>query len=153
MNFEQNLAQAGYPLPPAEAKNSKPFEPAVRTGNLVFVSGNAARVGGALRYTGIVGDSVTLEQAQDAAIICFVNCLKAVRDVLGSLDHIQRIVNIKGYVASTPAFVQQPEVMNAVTALANSVFGEKGKHSRIAIGTSSLPGNTPVEVEIIVEVN
>lgn len=152
MNCEEKLAAAGYPLPSPDGKNTKPFAPAVRTGNLVFVSGNAARVDGALKYTGIVGDTITLEQARDAAVICFVNCLKAVRDLTGSLEQIERIVNIKGYVASTPAFVQQPEVMNAVTDLANSVFAEKGSHSRIAMGASSLPGGTPVEVEIVVEV-
>ena len=152
MNYEEKLSNAGYPLPAPDAKNTKPFEPAVQAGNLVFVSGNAARVGGALKYTGIAGDTITLEQAQDAAIICFVNCLKSIRDMFGSLDAIERIVNIKGFVASAPSFTKQPEVMNPVTELANAVFGTAGRHSRIAVGASSLPGGTPVELEIIVQV-
>lgn len=152
MTYEEKLAKAGYPLPAPGGKNTKPFEPAIRTGDLIFVSGNAARVDGALKYTGIVGDSITLEQARDAANICFVNCLKSVRDMIGDLGKIVCIVNIKGYVACTPDFIQQPEVMNAVTDLAREVFGDQGRHSRVAMGASSLPGGTPVEVEIVVEV-
>jgi enamine deaminase RidA (YjgF/YER057c/UK114 family) len=152
MTYEEKLAQAGYSLPAPGGKNTKPFEPAVRTGNLVFVSGNAARVDGALKYAGIVGASITMPQARDAAIVSFINCLKAVRDMVGELEQIERIVNIKGFVASTPAFVDQPEVLNAVSDLVNSVFGEKGRHSRVAVGAASLPGGTPVEVEIIVQV-
>ncbi|MFP3514396.1 RidA family protein, partial [Peribacillus sp. SIMBA_075] len=77
--------------------------------------------------------------------IAFVNCLATVRNMMGSLDSIKKIVNIKGYVASTADFINQPEVMNAVSFLANEVFGEAGKHSRAALGTASLPGGTPVE--------
>lgn len=153
MNYEEKMAQLGYPLPaPGTNDLHKPFAPAIKTGNLVFVSGNACRVAGELKYTGIVGDSISLDKAQDAAIICFVNCLKAVRDTIGSLDAITKIVNIKGYVASTPTFTGQPQVMNPVSDLAIQIFGENGKHSRVALGMASLPGGTPVEVEIVVEV-
>ena len=152
MTYEEKLAQEGYPLPEPAKTNIRPFEPAVRTGNLIFVSGNAARVNGTLKYTGIVGDTVSMEQARDAAVICFVNCLASVRNMLGGLASLERIVNIKGYVASTPQFVAQPEVINAVSDLANKVFGDAGKHSRVAMGAASLPGGTPVEVEIVVQV-
>ncbi|MFP3390562.1 RidA family protein [Brevibacillus sp. SIMBA_040] len=152
MNYEEKLEKAGYKLPDRLKQNERPFEGGIRTGNLIFVSGNAAKVDGVLKYKGIVGDNISLEQAQDAAKIAFVNCLATVRNMMGSLDSIKKIVNIKGYVASTADFINQPEVMNAVSFLANEVFGEAGKHSRAALGTASLPGGTPVEVEIVVEV-
>lgn len=151
MNYEEKLEKAGYKLPDAKV-NKRPFEAGVKTGNLIFVSGNAAKVDGVLKYKGIVGDNITIEQAQDAARIAFANCLATIRNMTGSLDSIRKIVNIKGYVASTSDFFDQPEVMDAVTALANEVFGEAGKHSRAALGAASLPGGTPVEVEIVVEV-
>lgn len=152
MNYEEKLEEAGYPFPKHRKASDRPFEDGIRTGNLIFVSGNAAKVDGVLKYKGIVGDTVTLEEAQDAAKIAFVNCLSTVQKMIGNLSSMKRIVNIKGYVASTPDFTGQPEVMNAVSFLANEIFGEAGKHSRVALGTSSLPGGTPVEVEIIVEV-
>lgn len=150
MTYEENLEGKGYKLP--SQSNKRIFEAGVRTGNLIFVSGNAAKVEGVLKYKGIVGDTVTLEQAQDAAKIAFVNCLATVRNMMGSLDRMKRIVNIKGYVASTPEFTDQPKVLDEVSALAIEIFGEVGKHSRVSLGTSSLPEGTPVEVEIVVEV-
>jgi enamine deaminase RidA (YjgF/YER057c/UK114 family) len=151
MTYEDRLEQEGYPLF-EPAKGNRPFESGVRTGNLIFISGNAARIGGYLKYTGIVGDSISMEQTRDAAILCFINCLASVRTMIGSLDQLERIVNIKGYVACTPQFVAQPEVMNAVSDLANKVFGDVGRHSRVTMGAVSLPGGTPVEVEIVVQV-
>ncbi|MEH7393334.1 RidA family protein [Bacillus sp. JJ1474] len=152
MNYEEKLIKAGYKLPDPAQANQRPFEDGIKTGNLLFVSGNAAKVDGVLKYKGIVGDTVSIEEAQEAAKIAFANCLAAVRNIMGSLDSIKKIVNIKGYVASTPDFTDQPEVMNEVSFLASEVFGEAGKHSRVAMGAASLPGGTPVEVEIVVEV-
>jgi len=152
MGYEERLENEGYKLPEQVKQNKRLFEGGVRTGNLIFVSGNAAKVDGILKYQGIVGDTIAIEEAQDAAKIAFVNCLATVRNMMGSLDGIKKIVNIKGYVASTADFIEQPEVMDAVSALVNEVFGEAGKHSRVSVGTASLPGGTPVEVEIVVEV-
>ncbi len=152
LNYEKKLESLAYKLPAKNQGNKRVFEDGVQTGDLIFVSGNAAKVDGVLKYEGIVGDTVTLEQAQDAAKIAFINCLATVRNMIGSLDDIKKIVNIKGYVASTPDFIEQPAVMNAVSELARDVFGEVGRHSRIAVGAASLPGGTPVEVEMVVEV-
>ncbi|WP_399628883.1 RidA family protein [Sporosarcina sp. SG10008] len=152
MGYDERLENEGYKLPEQVKQNKRLFEGGVRTGNLIFVSGNAAKVDGILKYQGIVGDTIAIEEAQDAAKIAFVNCLATVRNMMGSLDGIKKIVNIKGYVASTADFIEQPEVMDAVSALVNEVFGEAGKHSRVSVGTASLPGGTPVEVEIVVEV-
>lgn len=152
MNYEDKLKHAGFTLAGKRAPNVRPFESSVRTGQLVYVSGHAARVDGELIHKGIVGADVNLEQAQEAAKAAFINCLKAVKDLTGDLDEIVKIVNIKGYVASTPEFKDQPLVMNSVSDLVNQVFGEAGKHSRVAVGAASLPEGTSVEVEIIVEV-
>ncbi|MGE4352553.1 MAG: RidA family protein [Oscillospiraceae bacterium] len=152
MNYEEKLKREGYSFTTNSAPNARPFESAVRTGQLIFVSGHAARVNGELIHKGIVGAGVTVSQAQEAATAALLNCLKAVKDVTGDLDEIVRIVNIKGYVASTPDFTGQPQVMNAVSELVNEVFGDAGRHSRVAIGTSSLPGGSSVEVELVVEV-
>ncbi len=152
MLYEENLQKRGYKIPELLTTREKPFECGIKTGNLIFVSGNAARVDGELKYKGIVGKNVTLEEAQDAAKICFVNCLAAVKKIEGSLETISRIVNVKGYVASTPEFTKQPQVMDAVSQMIYEVFGDAGKHSRVAVGAASLPGNTPVEVEMVVEV-
>ncbi|NYF25628.1 RidA family protein [Sporosarcina sp. JAI121] len=150
MSYDEKLESAGYKIP--VTVNKRIFEAGVKTGNLIFVSGNAAKVDGVLKYKGIVGDTVSMEQAQDAAKIAFVNCLATVRNMTGSLANIKKIVNIKGYVACTPNFIEQPEVMDEVSALAIEVFGDAGKHSRVSLGASCLPGGTPVEVEIVVEV-
>lgn len=150
MSYEDKLESMGYKLPTQVTERL--FEDGVKTGNLIFVSGNAAKIDGVLKYKGIVGDTISIEQAQDAAKISFVNCLAAVRNMTGSLNSIKKIINIKGYVASTADFFGQPEVMDAVSALVNEVFGEAGRHSRVSLGTASLPGGTPVEIEIVVEV-
>ena len=152
MKFEEQLEKMGYSLEGKGKANIRPFESGVRTGNLIFVSGHAARVDGELIHKGIVGDNVTLEEAQEAAVAAFINCLKAVKEEMGDLDSLVRIVNIKGYIASHPQFTDQPKVMDAVSKLVNSVFGDAGKHSRIAVGASSLPGGTSVEIEMIAEV-
>ena len=152
MNFEEKLEEAGYKMLKKTNSNQRPFEDGIMTGKLIFVSGNAAKVDGVLKYKGIVGDTISLEQAQEAAKIAFVNCLASVKNITGSLNEIKKIVNIKGYVASASDFTSHPEVMNAVSYLANEVFGDAGKHSRVSMGVASLPGGTPVEVEMVVEV-
>ena len=152
MLFEEKLEQEGYPLETKGKPNIRPFESAVQTGRLIFVSGHAGRLNGELINKGIVGENITLEQAQECAKAAFVNCLKAVKEMTGDLDRISRIVSIRGYIASRPEFTDQPKVMDAVTDLANRVFGDVGRHSRAAIGVASLPGGTSVEVEMVAEV-
>lgn len=150
MSYEKTLEEKGYQF--KSIKRNRPFEDAVVTGNLVFVSGHAAKIDGELIYKGIVGDNITLEEAKECAIIAFINCLNALKNTIGSIDNIKRIVNVKGYVASTPDFFDQPQVINEISLLINEVFAEKGRHSRASVGVASLPEGTPVEVEIIVEI-
>ncbi|MHA6253130.1 RidA family protein [Oceanobacillus sp. CAU 1775] len=150
MSFEEKLKEKGYLL--QNIKRDRPFEDAVVTGDLVFVSGHAAKTNGELIYKGIVGDTVSIEEAKECAKVAFINCLNALQNTIGSIDNIKRIVNVKGYVASTPDFFDQPQVINEISILINEVFAEKGKHSRASVGVASLPEGTPVEVEIIVEI-
>lgn len=150
MNYEKTLEEKGYQL--SEIKRNRPFEGAIITGNLVFVSGHAAKIDGKLIHKGIVGKNVSIEEAKECAKIAFINCLNELKNTIGSLENIQKIVNVKGYVASTPDFTDQPKVINEVSVLINDVFREKGKHSRISMGVASLPEGTPVEIEIIVEI-
>ena len=150
MDFEENLRKAGYTIAVNATKNAKPFEGAVKVGNLLFVSGHAGRVDGKLLHPGTVGKDVTLEEAQETAVAAFICCLRAVKEKIGDLNAIDHFVNIKGYVACTPDFKDIGKVMNPVTDLCNHVFGESGKHTRAALGMSALPGGTSVEVENII---
>ena len=103
-------------------------------------------------YIGKVGKELTLEEGYEAAKICAINCLSAVKSVIGSLDRIDEIIQIRGFVNSAPEFTRQPEVINGASELLVKLFGEKGKHVRSAVGTSILPNNIPVELEMIVKV-
>ncbi len=153
MSVEEKLAQAGYPLPEAAAPGGS-YVPALRVGDLVYTSGQLPMVGGVLaeRYKGKVGGAVDLETARDAAARCAVNALAAIKGVVGDLERVERVVKVVGFVASTPDFTAQPEVMNAASDLLQQVFGEPGRHARSAVGMAVLPRDTCVEVELIVQV-
>lgn len=135
-------------LPPPVAV----YVPAVRTGHLVFASGQTPTVDGALQVQGKLGDGVSIEDGQRAARLAALNCVAEVRGLLGSLDRVVRVVRLTGYVASAPGFVQQPAVINGASQLIEEIFGAAGRHARSAIGVAELPGGAPVEVELIVEV-
>jgi enamine deaminase RidA (YjgF/YER057c/UK114 family) len=125
--------------------------PAVQTGNHVYVSGQLPLIEGKLPAAGLVGADVTPEQAKDLARQAGINVLAAVEALVG-LGRVVRVVKIVGFVASAPGFIGQPGVVNGASELFGEVFGEAGKHARSAVGVSSLPLNTPVEVEAIFEI-
>lgn len=135
-------------LPPPVAA----YVPAVRTGSLVFASGQTPTIDGILQIQGKLGGNVSIEDGQQAARLAAVNCVAEVRGLLGSLDRVARVVRLTGYVASAAGFDQQPMVMNGASRLIEDVFGGIGRHARSAIGVAELPGGAPVEVELIVEV-
>lgn len=135
-------------LPPPVAV----YVPAVRTGNLVFASGQTPTIGGVLQVRGKLGHDVSVEDGQQAARLAAINCVAEVRALLGSLDRVARVVRLTGYVASAPGFGDQPAVINGASQLIEDVFGANGRHARSAIGVAELPGGAPVEVELIVEV-
>ncbi len=146
------LKELGIALPPAP-KPVAAYVPAVRTGNLVFVSGQLPFANGALLATGPVPSKVGLEPAQAAARQCVLNGLAILSDVLGGdLDRVERIVRIGVFVQSDSGFGDQPKVANGASELLQQIFGERGRHARAAVGTNALPLDASVEIEFLVEV-
>lgn len=147
------LAELGLELP-AVAAPVAAYVPALTSGALVYSSGQLPMAEGKLAFTGKVGAGptrVSLEDARDCARICVLNALAAIARELGSLDRITRIVKVTGFVASDPAFTEQPAVVNGASLLLGEVFGERGAHVRSAVGVAALPLDAPVEIEITAE--
>jgi len=145
---EQKLRQLGITLLPVTPPIAN-YVNAVRTGNLLFLAGKGP-AGGA---TGVVGRDVTIEQAYQHARSTALALIAVMKDELGSLDRVKRIVKVLGMVNAVPGFPDQPKVINGCSDLFVEVFGERGKHARSAVGMGSLPNNIPVEIECIVEVS
>ena len=150
MTASERLAELGITLP-AVAKPLAAYVPAVRTGALVYTSGQLPLQAGDLTHIGKVGAEVTPEQAKVAARTCALNALAAV-DALVGIDAVIRIVKVVGFVASAPGFSGQPGVVNGASEVLGELFGDAGAHARSAVGVSELPLDAPVEVELIVEV-
>ena len=151
--IEARLAELGMALP-AVTKPVAAYVPAVVTGNLVFTSGQLPMVDGAMAATGKVGDRdglVSPETAKELARTCALNALAAAASVIGSLDRVTRVVKVVGFVASDPAFTGQPAVINGASEFLSEVFGDIGAHARSAVGVATLPLDTAVEVELILE--
>jgi len=150
MGFHARLRELGYELP-GVAKPLASYVPAVRVGDQVWTSGQLPLVEGVLPLTGKVGAEVTTEQAQEQARIAALNALAAIDAEVG-LDNISRVVKIVGFVASDPAYADQPVVINGASDFIGEVFGDAGTHARSAVGVAALPKNAPVEIELIVEI-
>ncbi len=148
MSIEKKLKESGITIPKAP-EPAGAYVPAVVIGDLVFASGQTPTVNGELQYVGKVGKEVSVEDAYKGARLSMLNCLAEINAALGSLDKVDRIVKVNGYVASAPGFGEQPKVVNGASDLLLEVFGEKGKHARAAVGVAELPFNAPVEVEVI----
>jgi enamine deaminase RidA (YjgF/YER057c/UK114 family) len=148
-SWSARLAELGIRLPPVAAPVAA-YLPAVRTGQLVFTSGQLPFVDGGLRRTGKVGGSVDPDDAAADAKICTLNALAAIEDLVG-LDSVARVVRVVGYVASAEGFSGQPRVVNGASELLGKIFGPAGQHARSAVGVAELPLNAPVEVELTVE--
>jgi enamine deaminase RidA (YjgF/YER057c/UK114 family) len=148
---EDRLRELGLELP-AVAAPLAAYVPAVRTGNLVFVSGQLPTIDGRLPLTGKVGAEVDAEQAKGLAQRAALNGIAAAAAEAGGIDRIVRVVKVTGYVASTPEFTGHPGVINGASELIGLVFGDAGAHARAAVGVAVLPLDAPVEVELIVEV-
>lgn len=148
---EARLAAIGLALPEVAAPVAA-YIPAVRSGNLVFTSGQLPFVDGKLPRTGKVGAEVTVDEAAELARTCAVNAIAAAKTVIGDLDRVVRVVKVLGFVASAPDFTAQPQVVNGASNLLKEAFGESGAHARSAVGVAVLPLDAPVEVEMVVEV-
>ena len=149
-NYEKRFQELGLRLPDLPPALGA-YVPAVRSGKLVFCSGQGPYQDGAFAYNGRIGAELSLEDGYQAARIAALNCLSAICSVIGSLDNIQRVVKVRGFVNSTEAFHDQPQVINGASELLLDIFGEAGRHARAALGTNNLPANIPVEIEMVVE--
>ncbi|MDB3956319.1 RidA family protein [Candidatus Nitrosopelagicus sp.] len=136
------------PTPPNPAGS---YIPVVTTGNLAFVSGQIPMKDGKVIVEGKVPEKQSLDSAREAAKICIINGLAQLKANLGSLDKITKFVRISGFVNSSQEFTEQPKVINAASDLLVEIFGDMAKHSRIAVGVASLPLNSTVEIDMIVE--
>jgi enamine deaminase RidA (YjgF/YER057c/UK114 family) len=150
VSARRRLAELGLDLPPVVPPVAA-YLPAVRTGDLVYTSGQLPLADGRMAATGKVGAQVTPEQAKELARTCALNALAAV-DALVGLDAVVRVVKVVGFVSSAPDFTGQPAVVNGASELLGEVFGDAGTHARSAVGVASLPLDAPVEVELVVEV-
>ncbi|WP_304452461.1 RidA family protein [Nocardiopsis sp. YSL2] len=148
---EQRLAELGLTLPDVVPPVAS-YTPTVRSGNHVYVSGQLPFVDGKLPATGKVGAEVTPEAAQELAALCALNGIAAVKAEVGDLSAVVRVVKLGGFVASTPDFTGHPGVINGASDLMRKVFGDAGVHARAAVGVAALPLDSPVEVDMIVEV-
>lgn len=147
MEIERKLKELGYelPHPPVPAANYIGY---VRAGNLLFIGGNIGRINGVLKFRGKVGDTVSLEQAYQAARNCALNHLAIIKAALGDLDQVERIVKVLGYVNVAPGFTEMPKVVNGESDLLVELWGERGQHTRAAVGVASLSQDAPVETEV-----
>jgi enamine deaminase RidA (YjgF/YER057c/UK114 family) len=145
------LAELDLTLPTPAAPLAA-YVPAVRTGNLVYTSGQLPLIGGQVTHAGKVGAEVTPEEAKTAARTCALNALAAIHALVG-VDSVTRVVKVVGFVASAPGFNGQPGVVNGASEFLGEVFGKAGTHARSAVGVFELPLDAPVEVELIVEVS
>ncbi|HCG55440.1 MULTISPECIES: RidA family protein [Brevibacterium] len=145
------IAELGLTLPDV-ATPAGAYVPALRTGNYVYTSGQLPVVDGKLPATGHIGSDVDLETGYDLARTAGLNALAAIAGVIGDLDRIVRVVKVTGFVNSADDFTQQPSVINGVSELYGEIFGDRGQHTRSAVGVNTLPLGTPVEVEVVVEV-
>lgn len=151
MNAENKLKELGLELPPA-AKPVANYVSAVRTGNLVYLSGHGPLRNDRTMITGKVETDLTLEEGYEAARRVALGLLGSLKAEIGNLDKVRRVVKLLGMVNCTPDFIDQPKVINGASDLLVKVFGDKGKHARSAVGMNSLPMNISVEIEMIVEV-
>ena len=149
---DARLAALGITVPKAAAPVAN-YVGYVKTGNLVFVSGQVPLLNGEFMYQGKVGTDISLEEAQQAAALCAINVISQLKGACGGdLDKVRRIVKLGGFVNSTPEFTDQPKVINGASDLMVEVFGDAGKHARAAISAGALPLNVAVEVDAVAEI-
>ncbi|MGE5550223.1 MAG: RidA family protein [Bacteroidota bacterium] len=149
---DKKLAELGIELP-KKPLTGKGVVPARREGNLVFLSGHGCeKEDGQYIHTGKLGAGLTIEQGYEAARQCGLQLLASLKNYLGDLDRVTRIIKVTGFVNSAPDFYKQPAVMHGCSDLLVDLFGERGQHARSAIGVAALPNNMAVEVEMIVAV-
>lgn len=148
MDITGRLKELGIVIPEVTPPLAA-YVPAVRAGNLVFVSGQLPMFKGELVFSGKMGRDLNLEQGQEAARLAAINCLAALLQAIGSWDKFEMIVKLTGYIQSSDDFTQQPLVLNGASQLMEDIFGSCGRHSRAALGVNALPLNAACEIELI----
>lgn len=151
MDPEVRLKEMGIVLPRAPQPVAN-YVPAIRAGELLFTSGVLPMKEGRLAYEGKIGKDLKVEEGQEAARVALLNALAVVKQEAGNLERIVRIVRLTGYIASAPGFIQQSTVLNGASDLLVAIFGDVGRHTRAALGAAELPLNSPIELELIVQV-
>ena len=151
MQIEKRLEELGITLPSAATPVAN-YVTTVQTGNLVFTSGHGPGTGEGKIYKSQLGTDAEIEDGYQSARQVAINLIGTLKQALGDLDRIQRIVKVVGFVNSAPTFIDQPAVVNGASDLFVEVFGDKGKHTRSAVGMAQLPGGIPVEVEMVIEI-
>lgn len=148
---EQRLAALGLALPEAPVPLAN-YVPALVSGDLLFVSGQIARNSDGSVYTGQLGGGLSVAEGQEAARACALAILAQAKQALGTLDRIEQVVRLTGFVASAPTFFEQPQVINGASDLIGAVLGDKGRHTRAAVGVAALPAGAAVEIDAILKV-
>lgn len=151
MSYDEKLIELGLtlPVPPRPVAT---YIPAVRVGDLLFLSGVLPSRDGQLIMTGKLGQGLSIDQGMEASKAALLNALAIIRSELGSLDRVKRIVKMVGHIASAPGFSDQPQVLNGASDLLVAIFGDAGRHARAAVGAAELPRQAPVEIELIVQI-
>ena len=152
MGYEQKLKELGLELPEAPTPVAT-YVPAVRTGDRLFLSGVLPMRKGQVAFSGKLGRDLTVSQGAEAAQVAILNALAIAKQKLGSLDAITQVVKLVGHVASAEGFAEQPQVLNGASDLLVEIFGEAGRHARVAIGAAELPRHAAVEIEVILAVS
>lgn len=148
MSYEEHAKAIGIEIPPA-ATPVGAYLLAVQSGTLLFTAGQGPVKDGVPVFRGKVGRDITVEDAYEAAKLSALNCLAAAKSLLGTLDRIERVVKVNGYVNSASGFTEQAKVMNGASDILVQIFGEKGRHARTSVGVSELPQNIAVEVDLV----
>jgi enamine deaminase RidA (YjgF/YER057c/UK114 family) len=149
--IEERITELGFTIPEAP-KPLAAYIPALKVNGLVMTAGQIPIINGELIYKGKIGKDISEEEGQKAAEVCLMNCLSAIKSVVGSLDNIERIIKLTVFVNSAEGFTSQPKVANGASELCVKIFGEEGKHVRSAVGVNELPLNAAVEVEMIAKI-
>jgi enamine deaminase RidA (YjgF/YER057c/UK114 family) len=149
--IEEKIKELGFEVPEV-AKPLAAYIPAKQVGNLVMTSGQVPLVKGEIKYKGKVGKDLSEEDGIKAAQVCALNCLAAIKSVIGNLDRVVEVEKLTVFVASAEDFTAQPKVANGASELIGKIFGDAGKHVRSAVGVTALPLNSAVEIEMIVKV-
>lgn len=150
MDFDQKLIELRLDLPPAPTPVGS-YLPCVQSRGQLFISGQIARASGEIKYRGRIGETLQTQDGYEASKLCALNALAAAKSHLGTLNRIKRVVRLSGFVRSAAEFRDQPKVIDGASDLLVSIFGDQGKHARVSVGVSELPGGSAVEIELLLE--